>query len=96
MTHLSSDDTTNIYLTWQMDWLEHIVTSPKPNWGLICLRTSFRDNEIWQNFKDHISRWAHVGLALCYGTDLASEKLQIVFIEHGENLDGISLADMCR
>ena len=97
LSHLTDDDRHNVQTSTHIPWVAQLMASPKPHFGLVCLRTAYDDDEAWKNYKEHIIRSSRSGFWLWDSAGRVSKKWKIEFIDDDrERLDGASLEDMCR
>ncbi len=97
LSHLTGDDRQNILTSTHIPWIAQLTASPKPHFGLVCLRTAYDDDEAWEKYKEYIVRNSMVVFLVYYGSDFVSKEWKIDFIDDDrKRLDGASLEDMCR
>lgn len=72
------------------------MESEKPQWGLVCFRTTYGDEEAWEKYTQHLLRSSCIGMRAHSGTEFLRKKWHIQFIEDDkERLEGASLEDLC-
>lgn len=74
--------------------MEDLDSSKHEKWGWVVYRTDYSDDQKWEKFKEEINRRSRVDLITSTDAPGMAERLDWVFLEDKDTLDGASVAQL--
>ena len=96
LSHLSDNDRIKIAHSKKIPWVSAVCSSPAPHWGMVCFRTFYSDEILWERYKEHLKQSVRTGLLYANGPHDLIVKWKIYFVEDRAVLEDAAVEDVTR